>query len=527
MRITGTIRPYSAGTDIYAVPGHNGNLNFGYQYEHGGAGQGWSSFATLDSTRNDGSPSVRWDPARETDSRVIDAIYFNENAPTTLLYMAIQPQGATGPDTTPPSVTITAEPGNPSNTTSPSFSFSGSDNVTPANQLTYQCALDGAAAATCSSPAVESNLAAGGHTFSVQATDQAGNVSTAATYSWVIDTTPPSAPGSVTATAASPRQVNLNWSAATDASGISGYQISRNGSPLATLGNVTSYTDTTAAPNSSYTYTARAIDNAGNTGPSSNASTVTTPAPPSDNTPPSIPANLRSTAVSTSSVSLAWDASTDNSGGSGMAGYRIYRNSILVGSTSQTAFTDSGLTAATTYSYTVSAVDNATNESAQSSALVVKTGSTSGGQVLLGNQAVMGGNDSNSVGQAEAFRVTATASGSAVTAELYVTSGTSLDIGLYASNGAHPGSLLNQATITGLTPNAWNKVTVPATAVTAGTTYWVAILAPSGASTLGFRDQASSGASETSAAGSLTTLPATWTTGNTYADGSLSAYWTS
>jgi hypothetical protein len=82
---------YSQGTNIYNFPGHNGNINYGYQYQLNGAGNAWSSFVLLDSTKNDGSASVRWDPARENDSRVIDTIYFNENSPTTMYYMAVQP----------------------------------------------------------------------------------------------------------------------------------------------------------------------------------------------------------------------------------------------------------------------------------------------------------------------------------------------------------------------------------------------------------------------------------------------------
>jgi hypothetical protein len=83
---------YSQGTDIYNFPGHNGNINYGFQYELSGAGHTWSSFQLLDSTKNDGSASVRWDPARENDDRVIDTIYFNEDSPTTMYYMAVQPK---------------------------------------------------------------------------------------------------------------------------------------------------------------------------------------------------------------------------------------------------------------------------------------------------------------------------------------------------------------------------------------------------------------------------------------------------
>lgn len=95
-----------------------------------------------------------------------------------------------------------------------------------------------------------------------------------------------------------------------------------------------------------------------------------------DTTPPSVPANLHSTGVTNGSISLAWNASTDNSGGSGVAGYRLYRNGTLAATItagSGTTYTDTGLTANTTYTYTVSAYDYAGNESAQSTAVNATT----------------------------------------------------------------------------------------------------------------------------------------------------------
>jgi uncharacterized repeat protein (TIGR03806 family) len=95
------------------------------------------------------------------------------------------------------------------------------------------------------------------------------------------DTTAPSVPQNVRATASSPTSVALTWSASTDTggSGLAGYRIFRNGSstPLATV-STTSYNDTTVAANTSYTYTVAARDNAGNQSLLSAAASVTTPA---------------------------------------------------------------------------------------------------------------------------------------------------------------------------------------------------------------------------------------------------------
>jgi chitodextrinase/predicted transglutaminase-like cysteine proteinase len=98
-----------------------------------------------------------------------------------------------------------------------------------------------------------------------------------------------------------------------------------------------------------------------------------------DTTPPSTPTNLQATAVSSSQIDISWDASTDPSTGSGQAtgvtGYRIYRDgSLLTTHNSQlTTYSDTELSSATTYTYTVSAIDAAGNESAQSNMASVTT----------------------------------------------------------------------------------------------------------------------------------------------------------
>lgn len=97
---------------------------------------------------------------------------------------------------------------------------------------------------------------------------------------------------------------------------------------------------------------------------------------PTDITPPSVPANLAAPTRTSNSITLTWSASTDNTGGSGVAGYDVYRNGGIVGSPAATTFTDTGLSANTSYSYTVRARDVATNASAQSAAI---SASTSGG----------------------------------------------------------------------------------------------------------------------------------------------------
>ncbi len=85
----------------------------------------------------------------------------------------------------------------------------------------------------------------------------------------------------------------------------------------------------------------------------------------SDSTPPTDPANLQASAISDTRIDLSWDASSDNTA---VAGYRIYRDGSFRGTTDegQETYSDTGLTAETTYTYTVSAYDAAGNESGES-----------------------------------------------------------------------------------------------------------------------------------------------------------------
>ncbi|MFC1701111.1 fibronectin type III domain-containing protein, partial [Patescibacteria group bacterium] len=89
--------------------------------------------------------------------------------------------------------------------------------------------------------------------------------------------------------------------------------------------------------------------------------TCETPQP--DTEDPTIPQNLSATVLSPTQIDLLWDASTDNVG---VTGYRIYRDTIEIDTTVNTIYSDTGLTPSTTYTYTVSAYDAASNESDQS-----------------------------------------------------------------------------------------------------------------------------------------------------------------
>ncbi len=87
------------------------------------------------------------------------------------------------------------------------------------------------------------------------------------------------------------------------------------------------------------------------------------PIPPSgDTTAPSQPGNLRVTAATAASVTIAWNAATDNVG---VTGYDIYRATTKAGTTTTTSYTINGLTCGTAYSVGIRALDKAGNTSPQ------------------------------------------------------------------------------------------------------------------------------------------------------------------
>ncbi|RFC35542.1 MAG: Matrixin [Candidatus Nitrotoga sp. SPKER] len=89
-----------------------------------------------------------------------------------------------------------------------------------------------------------------------------------------------------------------------------------------------------------------------------------------DNLSPTLPTGLTATPVSSTQINLSWTASTDNVG---VASYKVYRGGSLVGNPTTTSYNDTGLTASTSYSYTVAACDAANNCSAQSTPVSAAT----------------------------------------------------------------------------------------------------------------------------------------------------------
>jgi type VI protein secretion system component Hcp len=185
-------------------------------------------------------------------------------------------------DVTPPDTIILTGPASLTNQTSATFTFTGTDQGTPADQLTFTASVDGGTPFAVTSPLTLTNLADGAHTLSVVATDQAGNTDpTPAVYTWKVDTVGPNIlnPLATPSPVSVGVPITLTATASdllTGASNIAGAQYSLDGMTWINLtaadGAFNSPSEAIKAnlaplPAGIYTISVRATDAAGNTGP--------------------------------------------------------------------------------------------------------------------------------------------------------------------------------------------------------------------------------------------------------------------
>lgn len=190
------------------------------------------------------------------------------------------------PDTTPPTVSITAPVDGATVSGTAPISAAASDNVGVAG---VQFLLDGAnlgAEDTTDPYALSWNTTTatnGAHVLTARARDAAGNTTTSnpvtVSVGNTVDTTPPSVPAGLAATAVSASQINLSWNPSTDDVAVTGYRISRSGVAIGTS-SATSFNDPGLSPSTTYTYTVAAFDAAGNTSGESAPAAATTQATP-------------------------------------------------------------------------------------------------------------------------------------------------------------------------------------------------------------------------------------------------------
>src|SRR3989441_869721 len=271
-------------------------------------------------------------------------------------------------DVAPPTVSITAPAAGATVLGTMTVSAGATDNV---GIVGVQFKLDGVnlgAEDTTNAYSISWNsaLAANGtHTLTAVARDAAGNTATSAAVSVTVDNTPPII-SSVSAFNISSSQATITWATnqASDSQVEYGLTTAYGSStPLnSSLLTAHAVTLTGLQATTTYHYRVKSRDAAGNLATSADFTLTTLIAVP-DLTPPSVPTNLGTSAVSSSQMNLSWTASTDNVG---VAGYNIYRGGSQIATTSLTSYSDTGLSPATAYVYQVSAFDAAGNVSAQS-----------------------------------------------------------------------------------------------------------------------------------------------------------------
>jgi Raf kinase inhibitor-like YbhB/YbcL family protein len=184
------------------------------------------------------------------------------------------------------------------------------------------------------------------------------------------DTEAPTPPGNFHPVAdPTPFAVDVAWSPSTDNTGVVLYRVYNGGNVMAEVGGNVTTAHITLKPNTDYVLSAAAFDAAGNASQASNSYSFHSP-PSDDTTPPSVPTNLHTTNIASSSISLAWNASTDDTG---VAGYNVYRDGVKFATVPDLTATADSLQPNTQYSFTVDAFDGNGNTSAQAPAITATT----------------------------------------------------------------------------------------------------------------------------------------------------------
>ena len=173
------------------------------------------------------------------------------------------------------------------------------------------------------------------------------------------DTEAPSVPSGLTVTNTTTYSIDLSWTASTDNIGVSSYDVYVDGNLEASTSNV-NYTITGLSSNITYDLTVSARDIADNVSPQSAPLTVVTQ---EDTEAPSVPMNIVISDETDVSFKITWDPSTDNTE---VIHYNIYIDNIFHDMINISSYTIYELTASTTYSVTLEAVDGLNNTSAQS-----------------------------------------------------------------------------------------------------------------------------------------------------------------
>ena len=273
--------------------------------------------------------------------------------------VATAPCGDTAPPSTPTGLQLMV-----ANETSVTVAWSpSSDNVGVTGYGVY---LSNLLVNSPTSPSVTLTGLTCGTPYQVQvdAADAAGNRSAKASL-WVNtkacpDTVAPSAPSGLTISNRTQTSLTLQWTASSDNVAVTGYTLRRNSTVTGTsTGTSGVFSGLTCA--TSYTLDVTAYDAAGNRSSTTAMSTSTAACPAGDTQAPTTPTGVAATGNTQTSITLGWNASTDNVG---VTGYGVYSGGVRVGTTASRSYTVSGLSCGTSYALGVDAYDAANNRSA-------------------------------------------------------------------------------------------------------------------------------------------------------------------
>ncbi|MBJ6725747.1 DUF4082 domain-containing protein [Geomesophilobacter sediminis] len=284
-------------------------------------------------------------------------------------------------DATVPTVTAFTLPASATSLTVPITTFTAADNIGISGYLVTESATPPAANAagwSAAAPASFTFASAGNKTLYAWAKDTVGNVSQPLSGQVVVsvpDTTAPTVTAFTVPGTSGSYTVAISSFTATDNIGVTGYLVTESATRPApgAAWSITAPTAYSFASEGRKTLYAWATDAAGNVSASRSASVIV------DLTPPTVPTGLTASAASATVVNLAWTASTDVIG---VAGYRILRGGVQIGTSATTSYVDATAAPATAYSYTVRAYDATGNVSADSTSATVTTPAASSAPVL-------------------------------------------------------------------------------------------------------------------------------------------------
>jgi hypothetical protein len=320
----------------------------------------WMTFNVLPLVRGDGTYSVR------LTSTSNDGVDYASREATAAQRPQLVVTTAPPPDTTPPTVALTA-PGDGSTVSGQvSVGASASD---AGGVTSVSFAVDGTTIGTDTTAPYtatwnSTSATNASHTLTASARDTIGNTATSSAVTVTVanaaDGSPPTV--SVTSPAAGSTvagSVQITASAADDV-GVTAVSFSVDGT---TVGSDTTSPygvawDSTSSSNGPHAVTAKATDAAGNTAMSDAVGVSVDNA--TDRTPPSMPGNLTATVNGATKVTLAWTASTDTSG---VASYEVSRNGSVIGSVPTPGYVDRQIAPGTNATYTVTAIDPSGNRS--------------------------------------------------------------------------------------------------------------------------------------------------------------------